>query len=115
MAACGAIPDACLYRVVSTAYLARVTDVSEPWRRLALLGDRASLKGDAALAAAKWTGPIEPVGAVGLGDAGLVIDALFGAGLARPVEGAPRDVIAAINDAGVPVVAVDVPSGLDGG
>ncbi|HYM71593.1 MAG TPA: NAD(P)H-hydrate dehydratase, partial [Stellaceae bacterium] len=46
--------------------------------------------------------------------AGLVIDALFGAGLARPIEGAAAAVIAALDRLGVPIVAVDVPSGIDG-
>lgn len=45
--------------------------------------------------------------------AALIIDALFGVGLSRPVEGAYRTVIQATNDSGVPVLAVDVPSGLD--
>lgn len=39
-----------------------------------------------------------------------IVDALFGTGLTRPVEG---DWIARINRAGVPVVAADIPSGLD--
>ncbi|HEU4375059.1 MAG TPA: NAD(P)H-hydrate dehydratase [Telluria sp.] len=44
---------------------------------------------------------------------GLVIDGLFGIGLARPLEGAPRAVVEAINALGWPVLALDVPSGLD--
>ena len=43
----------------------------------------------------------------------LILDALFGVGLSRPVEGRPRAVIEAMNDAGVPVLAFDIPSGLD--
>src|SRR5207253_6234688 len=49
--------------------------------RLALLGARAALKGDAAVAASGWTGPIEAVAPAVLDNAGLVIDAIFGAGL----------------------------------
>ena len=44
--------------------------------------------------------------------AGLVIDALFGIGLDRPVEGLPAGVIEAINSSDVPVLAVDLPSGV---
>lgn len=47
-----------------------------------------------------------------LAGAGLVIDALFGIGLDRPVEGLPAGVIEAINSSDVPVLAVDLPSGV---
>ncbi len=43
----------------------------------------------------------------------LVVDALFGTGLDRPVRDAPARVIEQINNCGRPVLAVDVPSGLD--
>lgn len=43
-----------------------------------------------------------------------VIDALFGTGLARPLEGLARRVCEALNTCGAPVVAVDIPSGLYG-
>ncbi|MBC7542603.1 MAG: NAD(P)H-hydrate dehydratase [Candidatus Sericytochromatia bacterium] len=42
----------------------------------------------------------------------LVIDGLFGIGLDRPVEGLPADVIALLNACGLPVLALDVPSGV---
>lgn len=77
--------------------------------RLALLGDRSRLKGDAAAMAARWDGPVEPVGS--MAGAGLIVDALFGAGLSKDF---PADLATDINGAGCPVVAVDVPSGLDG-
>ena len=83
--------------------------------RLALLGERSGLKGDAALAAAAWQGPIEPLSPAFLEGAAIVLDGLFGAGLARPIEGVAHDVIAAVGDRGLPVVAIDVPSGVDGG
>ncbi len=82
--------------------------------RLALLGTREALKGDAALHAARWNGAVEPLSASMLGHSPVVVDALFGAGLARPLEGAARDVIAAINAARLDCVAVDVPSGVSG-
>jgi hydroxyethylthiazole kinase-like uncharacterized protein yjeF len=77
--------------------------------RLALLGDHERLKGDAAAMAATWTGDVEQ--GVSVGDAELVVDALFGAGLSKDF---PAALANAINGAGVPVVAIDVPSGLDG-
>ena len=82
--------------------------------RLALLGDKAQLKGDAALNAGRWGDAIEPLGPEGLAGVAVVVDALFGAGLARPLEGAARAVVEAIEPRGIPVVAVDVPSGLHG-
>ncbi|WP_019140922.1 bifunctional ADP-dependent NAD(P)H-hydrate dehydratase/NAD(P)H-hydrate epimerase [Noviherbaspirillum massiliense] len=43
----------------------------------------------------------------------LVIDGLFGIGLARPIEGELADLVARINQLDCPVLALDVPSGLD--
>jgi len=82
--------------------------------KLALLGERSALKGDAALAAARWSGPVHPLSADMLSPKTLVIDALFGAGLTRPLEGVARAVIERIADLGLSVVAVDLPSGVDG-
>jgi ADP-dependent NAD(P)H-hydrate dehydratase / NAD(P)H-hydrate epimerase len=82
--------------------------------RLALLGLRDRLKGDAAEMAARWGEAIEPLTPATVEGADAIIDALFGAGLARPLEGMAGDVVAAINAARRLVVAVDVPSGLDG-
>jgi hydroxyethylthiazole kinase-like uncharacterized protein yjeF len=82
--------------------------------RLALVGAREKLKGDAAPAAMRWTGPVEPLAPAAIGDATLIIDAIFGAGLARPIEGVAREVIAAVEAGRLPVVAVDMPSGVDG-
>ncbi|MET0722851.1 MAG: NAD(P)H-hydrate dehydratase [Tardiphaga sp.] len=79
-----------------------------------LLCDRATLKGDAALAAQTWTGPLLPCDPASIGTPALIIDALFGAGLDRPVKGDPRAMIEAINASGVPVLAVDLPSGING-
>jgi ADP-dependent NAD(P)H-hydrate dehydratase / NAD(P)H-hydrate epimerase len=83
--------------------------------RLALLGERAKLHGDAAAAAAaRWPGPVEPLSPAALDGAALAIDAIFGSGLARPVDGIAREVIDALGRRRLPIVAVDVPSGLDG-
>jgi NAD(P)H-hydrate epimerase len=82
--------------------------------RLALLGRRDSLEGDAAEMARRWERGDEPVASNVLDDASLVIDALFGAGLSRPLDGAAKDIVARLNKSRIPVVAVDVPSGLHG-
>jgi len=89
------------------------------WRvRLYLLGERAALKGDAAVAAAVWPQPVERLEALDLEPVGLVIDALFGAGLTRDLDGQARATVERVNawraGSGGRVVAVDVPSGLDG-
>ncbi len=79
-----------------------------------LLAARDRLKGDAAFAAAAWTGPSKGLSAALVSDADIIVDALFGAGLDRPVTGVAAQTIAAVNRAGLPVVAVDLPSGIDG-
>ncbi len=60
---------------------------------------------------------IRPDGLESLGkhirDKGLLVDALLGTGLGKPVEGFLADVVEFMNASGVPVVAVDTPSGLD--
>ena len=65
--------------------------------RMILAGDRARLKGDAAEAASRYRGEIEPPEAFGSVRADFIVDALFGAGLDRPVEGAAADLIARVN------------------
>ena len=82
--------------------------------RVLLAGDRDRLRGDAAAAADRWKGSTEPASPQGLDGAGAIVDALFGAGLDRPVEGSVRGLIEAINVAAVPVIAVDLPSGIHG-
>jgi hydroxyethylthiazole kinase-like uncharacterized protein yjeF len=79
-----------------------------------LLCERDSLQGDAALAAKGWKYPVLPFNPQALGRPALIIDALFGAGLNRPVKGDPLEMIAAINANGAPVLAVDLPSGING-
>jgi hydroxyethylthiazole kinase-like uncharacterized protein yjeF len=82
--------------------------------RVTLLGDAGKLTGDAAQAARRFGGTIEPASAQALAGAGIVIDALFGAGLDREVTGPARQLIAAMNAGGAPIVAVDLPSGING-
>lgn len=73
-------------------------------------------RGDAALAAARWTGPIRHANDLGtlLEPRPLIVDALFGAGLARDLDGAAAAVVDRINAGDLPVLAVDIPSGIDG-
>jgi len=80
--------------------------------RLALAGSIEALRGDARHHALLWQRPVEPLEIGVLENAALVVDALFGSGLRRPLSGEiPRILEAA---AGLPLVAVDVPSGLLG-
>ncbi len=81
---------------------------------VALLGTVEALKGDAAEMAKRWTGAVAPLSPGVIDGAGLVVDALFGAGLTRPLEGVARETVDALNASRIPVVAVDVPSGLHG-
>ena len=82
--------------------------------QLRLIGDRAALKGDAALMAEQWTGRIEAPTARDIEGADLVVDALLGAGLDRDVEGDFATIIEAVNASSRPVVSIDMPSGIDG-
>lgn len=82
--------------------------------RVVLAGELAQLKGDAAAMAKQWTGVVEPAAPQTLAHAEIIIDALFGAGLDRPVEGLARAMIEAMNERRVPVIAADLPSGING-
>ena len=82
--------------------------------RLGFNGDPARLPEDAAAMAKRWDGARETLRPDLLVRAEVVVDALFGAGLARPIEGELAALIDRVNASGLPVVAVDVPSGIDG-
>lgn len=69
---------------------------------------------DAAGAYAQFHGGILPLPSYKPQPGDLVIDALFGAGLDRPVSQEVTDVIARVEAANLPVLAVDLPSGLSG-
>ena len=80
---------------------------------LRLLGDVTRLRGDAAIAAERYGGPVGPVTSE-IAPAAIVVDALFGAGLTRDVEGQAAAAITSINSSGAHVIAVDLPSGING-
>jgi len=80
--------------------------------RLALLGNLEALPPDAKTNAQRWSGAVEALSPTILEGADIVVDALFGAGLTRPLDGAARTAVEAIGAR--PCVAVDVPSGVDG-
>jgi ADP-dependent NAD(P)H-hydrate dehydratase / NAD(P)H-hydrate epimerase len=82
--------------------------------RVALFGDVEKLRGDAQVHAALWRGGVEAVTPAALGEAALVIDALFGSGLNRPLDAQIIDTLAAVTRRRLPVVAVDIPSGVMG-
>ena len=84
--------------------------------RLLLVGDANHLQGDALAASQRLQSvDIDPVPfdkeLLSLSD--LVVDAIFGTGLTGPVDGERRTVIDAVNQTGLPVLALDVPSGLN--
>jgi hydroxyethylthiazole kinase-like uncharacterized protein yjeF len=79
-----------------------------------LMCERDALKGDAASAARGWKFPVLPFNPQAIGRPALIIDALFGAGVNRSVDGEARAMIEAINANGAPVLAVDLPSGING-
>ena len=76
------------------------------------LAHDAEPKADAAAMSALWKGARLALTPAALDGARLVVDALFGAGLSRPLEGAAAQVVEALND--LPVVAIDMPSGVSG-
>jgi hydroxyethylthiazole kinase-like uncharacterized protein yjeF len=82
--------------------------------RVALLGSREALQGDAADALARWQGPVEPAEPKSVQGAALIVDAMYGAGLNRPVEGKALAIIEAISAGTTPSIAIDVPSGISG-
>jgi hydroxyethylthiazole kinase-like uncharacterized protein yjeF len=95
--------------VAAAELVARGREVS-----VILMCERDALRGDAASAARGWKYPVLPFTPHAIGKPALIIDALFGAGLCRAVEGEAHEMIEAINATGVPVLAVDLPSGVNG-
>jgi NAD(P)H-hydrate epimerase len=93
---------------------ARVLDAAGWPVRLALAGSMQALRGDARHHAGLWQRPVEPLESGVLEGAAIVVDALFGSGLRRPLGGEISRILGAAAERRVPIVAVDVPSGLLG-
>ena len=80
------------------------------------VGARDRLSGDALQAAQAYRdagGAELPFDAGAPAHADVIVDALLGTGVDRPLEGEWRAVVEAINGAGVPVLSLDLPSGLN--
>jgi NAD(P)H-hydrate epimerase len=82
--------------------------------RVALLGDVETLRNDAQYHARRWRGAIEPLSTAVTENAELVVDALFGSGLNRRLDPKVSDVLAYVSRRALPIVAVDIPSGILG-
>ncbi|HEY8163030.1 MAG TPA: NAD(P)H-hydrate dehydratase [Methylocystis sp.] len=86
--------------------------------RVASLAPPDQLRGDAARAAAGWTGGLMPAHECDFHGVDLVIDALFGTGLARDLDPSAQALVNRLNqwrrETKQNVVAVDIPSGVDG-
>lgn len=77
-----------------------------------LLGDASAIHGDAAEMFRRWNGETRPVTRARKAD--LVVDAMYGAGLSRPLDINARVIAETLNESGLPVAAIDMPSGLSG-
>jgi len=82
--------------------------------RLAFLGSVETFSTEAAHFYQAWQGEVDLFSTDLLDQTELVIDAMFGAGLSRPLEGKARDMVDAMIARKIPVCAIDVPSGVDG-
>ena len=76
--------------------------------------ERGEWTGESKVNAEKWCGKIEKYSGTGISDNTLIIDAIFGVGLARDVDDRITRIFNDIRDQGLLVVAVDIPSGIDG-
>ncbi|NOX96040.1 MAG: NAD(P)H-hydrate dehydratase [Alphaproteobacteria bacterium] len=80
--------------------------------KVGLLGEHENLTDDAKLMADLYEGEISPFSPSILEGVGLIIDAIFGTGLTRVVEGDYKTAIEAVNAHPAPALAVDIPSGV---
>ncbi len=81
---------------------------------VALFGDKARLKGDAKINSDRFDGEIKSLQQADINNANLIVDGLLGAGLDRDIEGELALIIKAVNKSALPIVAIDIASGIDG-
>ncbi len=81
---------------------------------VSIIGDQSKISGDAKLAFDQMSKETELVRHADFNEYDLIVDAIFGAGLTRDIEGRHAEIIEAINAAKTPVLAVDLPSGVNG-
>lgn len=79
---------------------------------LACSVDVHDLQGDASRAADGWSGDILAFEDIELPESGLIIDAVFGTGLSRPITGIIHEVLLSLRETECPIIAIDVPSGV---
>ena len=126
----GALGDRCVAVVCGKGHnggdgfvVARVLEASGVTTRVYVLVSASEVEGDARVNLSALDAVGVPVVDVAEPDAwaahlaeiaasDVVVDALFGTGLARPLEGHWRTVVEDLNASGVPIVSVDLPSGL---
>ncbi|MBM3464069.1 MAG: NAD(P)H-hydrate dehydratase [Armatimonadetes bacterium] len=90
--------------------IARVLRLRGGNPRVVTLGDPGRLKGDAAASYAL----LQKLDTTEAGKPGLIVDALFGTGLDRPLNAEAAALVQEMNEAGLPILAVDIPSGVNG-
>lgn len=81
---------------------------------LTTICDPSKLSGDALANFKRWQGSTDALSIDHLTDDTIIIDALFGAGLTRPVEGIAAEVLSRAADMKLKSIAVDLPSGING-
>jgi len=90
----------------------KLAEAGWPVTAAALGADR--LKGEAADAAKGWAGAVVALADAEPPEGGLVVDALFGAGLSRPLDAETQAALRKAVSQGAPLAALDLPSGLAG-
>ncbi len=75
-------------------------------------GDRVTAERE--WASKEWPGARHPLGLLTFEDGDVIVDALFGAGLARRLEGSALTAVKAVAASGLPVVSIDLPTGVNG-